>query len=99
MPKRKVILAPDAARQLKQFGAADRSRLKEAMRASLAEDDATTASTNRFPLRRPSEHAAFELRVGELRVFYRVVASEVRITLIGRKRGNQLFIDGKRFTL
>lgn len=32
-------------------------------------------------------------------MFYRVVGSEVRITLIGRKYGNQLFIDGKRFTL
>jgi mRNA-degrading endonuclease RelE of RelBE toxin-antitoxin system len=94
-----VILAPDAVRQFKQFGAADRSRLKEAIRASLAEDDATIATTNRFPLRRPSEHAGFELRAGELRVFYRVIGSEVRITLIGRKKGNQLLIDGKRFTL
>jgi mRNA-degrading endonuclease RelE of RelBE toxin-antitoxin system len=94
-----VILAPDAVRQFKQFGAAERSRLKEAIRASLAEDDATIATTNRFPLRRPSEHAGFELRAGELRVFYRVIGNEVRITLIGRKRGNQLLIDGKRFTL
>jgi mRNA-degrading endonuclease RelE of RelBE toxin-antitoxin system len=99
VPKRIVVFAPDAARQFKQFGAADRSRLREAIRASLAEDDATIATTNRFPLRRPSEHAGFELRSGELRVFYRVIGSEVRITLIGRKRGNQLIIDGKRFTL
>ena len=99
MPKRIVVLAPDAARQFKQFGAADRSRLREAIRASLAEDDATIATTNRFPLRRPSEHAGFELRSGELRVFYRVIGSEVRITLIGRKRGNQLLIAGKRFKL
>jgi len=94
-----VIFAPDAARQFKQFGAADRARLKEAIQASLTEDDATIVRTNRFPLRRPSEHASFELRAGELRVFYRVVGSEVRITLIGRKKGNQLFINGKRFTL
>lgn len=99
MPKRRVFFAPDAQRQFKQFGAADRSRLKEAIGASLAEADATSASTNRFPLRRPSEHASFELRAGDLRVFYRVVGSEVRITLIGRKKGNQLLIDGKRFML
>ena len=99
MPKRKVILTPDAARQFKQFGATDRSRLKKAIRASLEEDDASNVSTNRFPLRRPSEHAAFELRVGDLRVFYRVIGSEVRIILIGRKKGNQLFINGKRFML
>jgi len=43
--------------------------------------------------------ASFEFRVGELRVFYRIVGNEVRIVLIGRKKGNQLLIDGKRFTL
>jgi mRNA-degrading endonuclease RelE of RelBE toxin-antitoxin system len=99
VPKRKVIFAPDAARQFKQLGAAQRARLKEAIKASLAEDDATTVSKNRFPLRRPSERASFEFRVGELRIFYRVVGIEVRIILIGRKKGNQLFVDGKRFTL
>jgi len=99
MPKRRVFFAPHAARQFKQLSAAERSRLKEAIKASLVEDDATLSSMNRFPLRRPSERASFEFRVGEIRVFYRVVGSEVRITLIGRKKGNQLLIDGERFTL
>ena len=99
MPKRKVILAPDAARQFKRLAAAERARLKEAITVSLENDDATTISKNRFPLRRPSEMASFEFRVGELRVFYRIVGNEVRIVLIGRKKGNQLLIDGKRFTL
>ena len=97
--KRKALFAPDAARQFKQLSAAEGSRLKEAIKASLAEDDATTLSKNRFPLRRPSERASFEFRVEELRVFYKVVDNEVRITLIGRKKGNQLFINGKKFTL
>ncbi len=99
MAKRKAIFAPDAARQFKQLSAAERSRLKEAIKESLAEDDATAASSNRFPLRRPSERASFEFRAGELRVFYRVVDNEVRIVLIGRKKGNQLLVDSKRFTL
>ena len=94
-----MIFAPDAARQFKQLAAAERVRLKEAIRASLEDDDATTVSKNRSPLRRPSERASFEFRVGDLRVFYRVVGVEVRIVLIGRKKGNQLLIDGKRFTL
>jgi mRNA-degrading endonuclease RelE of RelBE toxin-antitoxin system len=94
-----VSFAPEAARQFRQLSAAERSRLREAIKASLAEDDATAVSNNRFPLRRPSERAAFEFRVGELRVFYRVVENEVRITLIGRKEGNRLFVSGKRFTL
>jgi mRNA-degrading endonuclease RelE of RelBE toxin-antitoxin system len=99
VPKRRVIFAPDAARQFKQLAAAERARLKEAIRASLEDDDATTVGKNRFPLRRPSERASFEFRVGDLRVFYRVVGVEVRVVLIGRKKGNQLLIDGKRFTL
>ncbi len=99
MPKRRAIFAPDAARQFKQLSAAERSRLKDAIKASLTEDDATTASKNRFPIRRPSERASFEFRVGEVRVFYRVVDSEVRIILIGRKKGSRLFVDGKRFIL
>jgi len=99
VPKRKTKFAPDAARQLKQLSADERSRLKHAIKASLAEDDATAPTRNRFRLRRSSEHASFEFRVGELRVFYRVIDDEVRITLIGRKKGNQLLIDGRRFTL
>ena len=94
-----MIFAPDAARQFNQLAAAERSRLKEAVTASLADDDARAVSKNRFPLRRPSGSASFEFRVGELRIFYRVVGNEVRIVLIGRKKGNQLFVDGKRFTL
>jgi mRNA-degrading endonuclease RelE of RelBE toxin-antitoxin system len=99
MPMRRVIFAPDAVRQFKRLSAAERSRLKEAIRASLGEDDATIPNNNRFPLRRPSIHAVFEFRAGELRVFYQVVGDEVRVTLIGRKKGNQLLVDGKRFNL
>lgn len=65
-----------AVRQFRQLSAVDRSGLREAIKASLAEDDATMASNNRFLLRRPSESGSFEFRVGELRVFYRVVEDE-----------------------
>ena len=99
MSKRRAIFAPGAVRQFKQLIAAEKARLKEAIKAALEEDDATAVTKNRFPLRRASERASFEFRVGELRVFYRVVGAEVRIVLIGRKKGNQLLIDGKRFTL
>ena len=99
MAKRRADFAPEAAKQFKQLTAAERSRLKAAIKASLMEDDAAATSRNRFPLRRPSEYAACEFRVADLRVFYRVVENEVRITLIGRKKGNHLIIDGKRFSL
>ena len=96
---RTIVLSPDSLRQFKKLKARDRSRLREALVASLSEDDATIETRHRFHLRRPSEHADFELRVEDMRVFYRVSGSEVRVVLIGRKKGNHLLIDGRRFTL
>jgi hypothetical protein len=65
----------------------------------LEESDATEETRHRFRLRRPSEHADFELRVGDLRVFYRVVERRVQVVLIGLKAGNVLLVEGRRFTL
>ena len=69
------------------------------MRRQLAETDATEETHQRFRLRRPSELAEFELRVGNWRAFYRVRGEEVQVVLIGGKRGERLFVDGKRFVL
>lgn len=96
---RAIVLAPDALRQFRKMRAKDRSRLRDAMLATLGEDDATVEARNRFRLRRPSEFADFELRVDDLRVFYRVAGAQVQVVLIGRKKGTHLIIDGKRFTL
>jgi len=65
----------------------------------LREDDATRETRHRFRLRRPSEHADFELRVRELRVFYRVDRDQVRVAIIGKKEGNALVVEGRRFLL
>ena len=99
MLKRAVKLGPDAVRQFKALSAAERSRLAAAMHAALGEDDATAANKTRFRLRRPSGQSEFEFRDGDLRVFYRVEANRVLVDAIGRKRGNQLFIGGRRVTL
>ncbi len=94
-----IALSQDALRQFRRLRAKDRSRLRDAMTASLSEDDATVATRNRFRLRRPSEFADFELRVDDLRVYYRVVGDQVLVVLIGTKCGNRLIIEGKAFTL
>jgi mRNA-degrading endonuclease RelE of RelBE toxin-antitoxin system len=96
---RTIVLSPDSFRQFKKLNARDRSRLREALLASLSEDDATVETQHRFHLRRPSEYADFELRVADMRVFYRVAGNEVRVVLIGRKKGSHLLVDGRRFTL
>ena len=52
---------------------------------------------NRKPLR-PNLLAPWELRVGELRVFYEVAGDQydvVRILAVGQKKGNRLLIAGK----
>ena len=86
-------------RQFKALSAAERSRLALAMSAALGEDDATVENKNRFRLRRPSGQSEFEFRNGDLRVFYRVEGKQVLADAIGRKRGNQLFIGGKKVIL
>jgi hypothetical protein len=96
---RAVKLGPDAVRQFKTLKAADRSRLKAAMLVALGNDDAAVENKNRFRLRRPSGQFEFELRDGDLRVFYRVEDAQVLVDAIGRKRGNQLFIGDRKVTL
>ena len=56
---------------------------------------------HRKPLR-PNPIAPWELRVGQLRVFYEVAGAEsrvVRILAVGRKRRNALIIGGKEIRL
>ena len=99
MPKRAVRLGPNAVGQLKALSAGERSRLKAAMQAALGDDDATVENNNRFRLRRPSGQFEFEFRDGDLRVFYRVEEDQVLVDAIGRKRGNQLVIGGRKIML
>ena len=71
----------------------------EGIRAHLVEADPTEATRNKFRLRRPSEHADFELRIGRWRVFYRTFGDDVVVTLLGRTEGNRLLIEGEEFLL
>jgi mRNA-degrading endonuclease RelE of RelBE toxin-antitoxin system len=96
---RTVRLSADALRQFRKLPAHARKLLKTALVERLEKQDPTHADRNRFPLRRPSPYAAYELRVEPWRVFYQVVDEEVQITLIGRKEGNRLIIEGEEFEL
>ncbi|MBI4600334.1 MAG: type II toxin-antitoxin system RelE/ParE family toxin [Planctomycetes bacterium] len=96
---REVVLAPAAVRQFKRLPARVRSHLRSVMRELLELQDAAEETRNRFRLRRPSTHADFELRVESWRVFYRVGEDIIFVELIGEKRGNTLWIEGKEFVL
>lgn len=99
MAKRRVVLSPDAVRQLGVLRAHDRRLVKDQIRAQLGESDAMQETRNRFRLRRPSRFADYELRIRDWRVFYRVTDETVQVVLLGRKSGNSLIIDRKRFIL
>ena len=63
------------------------------------ESDPRTETRNKFRLRRTSESADYELRLGDLRVLYRIEESVVFITVVGIKRGNTLIVKGEEFPL
>ena len=96
---REVAFTPDAVRQFKKLPRAARPFVKDAIRKHLTRADPEGTTRNKFRLRRASAHADFELRAGEWRVFYRLVASGVIVTLIGEKRGASLFVEGEELKL
>ena len=57
----------------------------------------TVETRNRFRMR-PNDGAEWELRIGKYRVFYNVEndVQIVSLEVVGFKRGNQLFVRGKR---
>ena len=80
--------------------ARDRTTVLEALERQLIHEP-LKETKNRKPLR-PNPIAPWELRVGELRVFYEVVGADtgvVRILAVGRKHRNVLTIGGKEIRL
>ena len=71
--------------------------VKDGIRLHLQDNDPTEETRNKFRLRRPSPYADYELRLGDVRVFYRVQGEVVEVVLIGRKRGGRLLIGGQEF--
>jgi mRNA-degrading endonuclease RelE of RelBE toxin-antitoxin system len=97
--RRFIKFGPEAVRHFKALRATERGRLKKTIQAALGDDDPRVENRNRFRLRRPAGQFEFELRDGDLRVFYRVEDDQVLVDAIGHKRGNQLFIGGTKVTL
>lgn len=94
-----VFLSDEAVRQFRRLSKSDRAFVKEGIRVHLTESDPGEGSRNKFRLRRPSPHADYELRLDSWRVFYRLSGRRVEVTMMGEKRGNILFIEGKEFLL
>jgi mRNA-degrading endonuclease RelE of RelBE toxin-antitoxin system len=90
----------EASQHLRGLTAAQRVLVLDAVDEQLTHQ-ATVATRNRKPMR-PNSLAMWELRLGELRVYYDVVAepeSTVVIRAVGVKIRNRVFIDGKEQNL
>lgn len=100
MARRDPIFSPDAVRQLKRLRTYDQRAVLDGVQGHLVEAEPDEATRNKFRLRRSSEFADYELRIGDLRVFYRIEASgEIVITVIGIKKGNTLVVEGEQFEI
>lgn len=90
-----IEFSEDAERQLAVFTTRDRKTLLDAIETQLSHEP--TTPTKHRKLLRPNPVAAWELRVGNFRVFYNVEQQHILVIVvaIGRKDHNQLMIDGK----
>jgi mRNA-degrading endonuclease RelE of RelBE toxin-antitoxin system len=95
----RIAFTPEAIGDLDAIRKFDARRIIAEVETQLTEEPATP-TRNRKRLR-PNKLAEWELRIGEFRVFYDVVETEllVRIVAVGNKTGNQLFIHGERYDL
>lgn len=97
---RDPVFSPDAVRQLKKLRAYDQRAIVDGVKKHLVEAAPDERTRNKFRLRRSSDVADYELRLGDLRLFYRIEASgEVIVTVIGVKEGDKLVVEGEEFEL
>ncbi|RMI26808.1 MAG: type II toxin-antitoxin system RelE/ParE family toxin [Calditrichaeota bacterium] len=96
----RIEFAKSVINQIKALPAYQRPRLLKSIEEQLTYEP-LQETRNRKPLR-PNPLAPWELRIGELRVFYEVCEDEpdvVRILAVGQKKGNRLIIAGKEIQL
>jgi mRNA-degrading endonuclease RelE of RelBE toxin-antitoxin system len=95
----KIAFTPEATADLDALRAFDARRVIAEIENQLSQSPATP-TRNRKRLR-PNRLAEWELRVGEFRVFYDIIADDVlvRIVAVGTKVGDRLFIHGEEYDL
>jgi mRNA-degrading endonuclease RelE of RelBE toxin-antitoxin system len=90
-----IEFAESVKGHLQVLTARQRSIILEAIENQLVHEP--LVETRNRKLRRPNPLAPWELRVGQLRVFYEVTIDEpqvVHILAVGQKKGNRLLIGG-----
>jgi mRNA-degrading endonuclease RelE of RelBE toxin-antitoxin system len=95
-----IKFAADVKQHLEALTARERSTALEGLERQLLHEP-LVETRNRKPLR-PNPVAPWELRIGNLRVFYEVVPGDpgvVGIVAVGKKEGNVVRIGGKEIKL
>jgi mRNA-degrading endonuclease RelE of RelBE toxin-antitoxin system len=96
---RRVLFKPQALDQLRWLPVREQRTVTDGIRRHLVDNDPAVETRNKFRLRRASEAADYELRLEDLRVFYRIEEAAVWVTVIGRKLGRVLVVKGKEYIL
>jgi mRNA-degrading endonuclease RelE of RelBE toxin-antitoxin system len=94
-----IIFEPDAVDHLRSLSGRDRATVLDGVEKQLTyEPGVETRHRKRL---RPNLLAPWELRRGNLRVFYDVYEEPtcVRVVAVGYKRGNKLIIAGQEISL
>ena len=92
-----VTMTDDAERQFRALSVREQRILQEAIGVRLVHEP--TKESRAIKRLRPNSVAGFELRVGDLRAMYVVDSNnqEVIIGVVGEKRGNKLFVEGREY--
>ena len=94
-----IRFTPEAIKDLKSLRKPEQKEALDGIESQLAHEP-SVETRNRKRLR-PNKLAEWELRVGDLRVFYDVdeQVKIVKVEAVGRKEGNALFIHGEEYEL
>jgi len=96
----RIEFAESVKGHLKGLTARKRRKVFDSIEAQLVHEP--LKETRNRKLLRPNPVAPWELRIGAIRVFYKVPDDEpdaVRILAVGEKRGNKIFIGGEEVEL
>ncbi len=96
MPYR-ITMTREAEARLLNLPAREQRIISDGIAARLR--DQPRSLSRAIKLLRPNPLAAYELRLGDLRVLYNVddENAEVVIVIIGRRAGNTLIVEGEEF--
>src|SRR3989338_322605 len=95
-----IDFSPDVRRHMKSLTARQRSIVMDGIEKQLVQE-ALVETGNRRPMR-PNPLAPWELRIGNLRIYYDAVVEPeplVVVLAVGMKRRNKIYIGGMEVTL